>query len=126
MPPCASTTRIIPPGRSGRMLSDRTAEGSRSAFFHLRAVRRQAQVKIPRARHRAPFHLASATDRAAQNFRCCRMQGYPMDQTHNGMSLLLLPLLLLAIAVASVPLARLLRLSAVVAYLAAGIVVGPF
>ena len=49
-----------------------------------------------------------------------------MDQTHDGMSLILLPLLLLATAVASVPLARLLRLSAVVAYLAAGVVVGPF
>ena len=48
-----------------------------------------------------------------------------MDQSH-GNSLLLLPLLLLAVAVISVPLARLLRLSAIVAYLAAGVVVGPF
>src|SRR5215472_16163742 len=47
-----------------------------------------------------------------------------MDQSH-GNSLLLLPLLLLAVAVISVPLARLLRLSAIVAYLAAGVVVGP-
>jgi monovalent cation:proton antiporter-2 (CPA2) family protein len=45
-----------------------------------------------------------------------------MDQSHGG-SLLLLPLLLLVV---SVPLARLLRLSAIVAYLAAGVVVGPF
>src|ERR1700724_2336863 len=48
-----------------------------------------------------------------------------MDQPH-GNGLLLLPLLLLAVAVISVPLARLLRLSAIVAYLAAGVVVGPF
>src|ERR1700724_2299133 len=48
-----------------------------------------------------------------------------MDQPH-GNGLLLLPLLLLAVAVISVPLARLLRLSAIVAYLAAGVVIGPF
>ncbi len=38
----------------------------------------------------------------------------------------MLPLLLLAVAVISVPLGRLLRLSPIVAYLAAGVVVGPF
>jgi monovalent cation:proton antiporter-2 (CPA2) family protein len=48
-----------------------------------------------------------------------------MDQTH-GSSLLVLPLLLLTVAVISVPFARLLRLSPIVAYLAAGVVVGPF
>jgi glutathione-regulated potassium-efflux system protein KefB len=47
-----------------------------------------------------------------------------MDQSHSG--LLLLPLLLLAVAVISVPLGRLMRLSPIVAYLAAGVVVGPF
>jgi monovalent cation:proton antiporter-2 (CPA2) family protein len=47
-----------------------------------------------------------------------------MDHSHDG--LLLLPLLLLAVAVISVPLGRLLRLSPIVAYLAAGVVVGPF
>jgi glutathione-regulated potassium-efflux system protein KefB len=47
-----------------------------------------------------------------------------MDQSHNGA--LLLPLLLLAVAVISVPLGRLMRLSPIVAYLAAGVVVGPF
>jgi glutathione-regulated potassium-efflux system protein KefB len=47
-----------------------------------------------------------------------------MDQSHGG--LLLLPLLLLAVAVISVPLGRLMRLSPIVAYLAAGVVVGPF
>jgi glutathione-regulated potassium-efflux system protein KefB len=49
-----------------------------------------------------------------------------MDQSHSGLGLLLLPLLFLAVAVISVPLARLLRLSAIVAYLAAGVVIGPF
>src|SRR6202162_4774912 len=49
-----------------------------------------------------------------------------MDQSHGGFGILLLPLLLLAVAVISVPLARLLRLSAIVAYLAAGVVVGPY
>ena len=44
-----------------------------------------------------------------------------MDQSHGGLGILLLPLLLLAVAVISVPLARLLRLSAIVAYLAAGV-----
>jgi len=48
-----------------------------------------------------------------------------MDQPH-GSGLLVLPLLLLAVAVISVPLGRLLRLSPIVAYLAAGVVVGPF
>jgi glutathione-regulated potassium-efflux system protein KefB len=48
-----------------------------------------------------------------------------MDQIHGG-GLLVLPLLLLAVAVISVPLGRLLRLSPIVAYLAAGVVVGPF
>src|SRR6266566_3380801 len=48
-----------------------------------------------------------------------------MDQAH-GSGLLVLPLLLLAVSVISVPLGRLLRLSPIVAYLAAGVVVGPF
>jgi glutathione-regulated potassium-efflux system protein KefB len=48
-----------------------------------------------------------------------------MDESNSG-GMLLLPLLLLAVAVISVPLARFLRLSALVAYLAAGIVIGPF
>jgi glutathione-regulated potassium-efflux system protein KefB len=41
-------------------------------------------------------------------------------------SLLAAPLVLLAAAVISVPLARFLRLSAIVAYLVAGVVIGPF
>jgi glutathione-regulated potassium-efflux system protein KefB len=48
-----------------------------------------------------------------------------MDQTH-GSGLLVLPLLLLTVAVISVPVGRLLRLSPIVAYLAAGVVIGPF
>jgi monovalent cation:proton antiporter-2 (CPA2) family protein len=47
-----------------------------------------------------------------------------MDHSQGG--LLVLPLLLLAVAVISVPLGRLMRLSPIVAYLAAGVVVGPF
>jgi glutathione-regulated potassium-efflux system protein KefB len=47
-----------------------------------------------------------------------------MDHSDDG--LLLLPLLLLAVAVVSVPLGRLLRLSPIIAYLAAGVVVGPW
>src|ERR1700704_1232951 len=46
-----------------------------------------------------------------------------MEQSHGASGLLLLPVLLLAVAVISVPLARLARLSAIVAYLAAGVVV---
>jgi Kef-type K+ transport system membrane component KefB len=49
-----------------------------------------------------------------------------MEQPHGASALLLLPVLLLAVAVVSVPLARLLRLSAIVAYLAAGVVIGPY
>jgi glutathione-regulated potassium-efflux system protein KefB len=49
-----------------------------------------------------------------------------MEQSHGASALLLLPVLLLAVAVISVPLARLLRLSSIVAYLAAGVVIGPF
>src|SRR5437868_12186693 len=41
-------------------------------------------------------------------------------------SLLALPLVLLAAAVISVPIARFVRLSAIVAYLVAGVVIGPF
>ena len=49
-----------------------------------------------------------------------------MNQTHDDIGLLLLPLVLLAAAVVSVPIARTLRLSPIVAYLAAGVVIGPF
>jgi monovalent cation:proton antiporter-2 (CPA2) family protein len=49
-----------------------------------------------------------------------------MNQTPDEISLLLLPLVLLAAAVVSVPIARLLRLSPIVAYLAAGVAIGPF
>ncbi len=41
-------------------------------------------------------------------------------------SLLALPLVLLAAAVISVPIARFARLSAIVAYLVAGVVIGPY
>jgi monovalent cation:proton antiporter-2 (CPA2) family protein len=49
-----------------------------------------------------------------------------MNQAHDEIGFLLLPLVLLAAAVVSVPIARLLRLSPIVAYLAAGVVIGPF
>jgi len=49
-----------------------------------------------------------------------------MDQAHDDTGLLLLPLVLLAAAVVSVPIARIARLSPIVAYLAAGVVIGPF
>jgi monovalent cation:proton antiporter-2 (CPA2) family protein len=49
-----------------------------------------------------------------------------MNQAHDNIGFLLLPLVLLAAAVVSVPIARLLRLSPIVAYLAAGVVIGPF
>jgi glutathione-regulated potassium-efflux system protein KefB len=49
-----------------------------------------------------------------------------MNQAHDEIDLLLLPLVLLAAAVVSVPIARLLRLSPIVAYLTAGVVIGPF
>jgi len=50
----------------------------------------------------------------------------PMNQANDEIDLLLLPLVLLAAAVVSVPIARLLRLSPIVAYLTAGVVIGPF
>jgi monovalent cation:proton antiporter-2 (CPA2) family protein len=49
-----------------------------------------------------------------------------MDAQHGNIDLLALPLVLLAAAVISVPIARFGRLSAIVAYLVAGIVIGPF
>jgi monovalent cation:proton antiporter-2 (CPA2) family protein len=49
-----------------------------------------------------------------------------MNPTHDDPGFLLLPLVLLAAAVVSVPIARLLRLSPIVAYLAAGVVIGPY
>jgi glutathione-regulated potassium-efflux system protein KefB len=49
-----------------------------------------------------------------------------MEQSPGASGLLVLPVLLLAVAVISVPLARLLRLSPIVAYLAAGVVIGPY
>jgi monovalent cation:proton antiporter-2 (CPA2) family protein len=50
----------------------------------------------------------------------------PMDAPHGDIGFLALPLVLLAAAVISVPIARFGRLSAIVAYLVAGIVIGPF
>ncbi|HUI97105.1 MAG TPA: monovalent cation:proton antiporter-2 (CPA2) family protein [Xanthobacteraceae bacterium] len=49
-----------------------------------------------------------------------------MNQPYDETGLLLLPLVLLVAAVVSVPIARLLRLSPIVAYLAAGVVIGPY
>jgi glutathione-regulated potassium-efflux system protein KefB len=49
-----------------------------------------------------------------------------MDAQHGDIGFLALPLVLLAAAVISVPIARFARLSAIVAYLVAGIVIGPF
>jgi monovalent cation:proton antiporter-2 (CPA2) family protein len=49
-----------------------------------------------------------------------------MNQAHDDIGILLLPLVLLAAAVVSVPIARLARLSPIVAYLAAGVVIGPY
>ncbi|HLH89772.1 MAG TPA: monovalent cation:proton antiporter-2 (CPA2) family protein [Xanthobacteraceae bacterium] len=48
-----------------------------------------------------------------------------MNHLPDDFGLLLLPLALLAVAVVSVPIARFLRLSPIVAYLAAGVVIGP-
>jgi len=49
-----------------------------------------------------------------------------MHHPHDDVGLLLLPIALLAVAVVSVPIARLMRLSPIVAYLAAGVVIGPY
>jgi monovalent cation:proton antiporter-2 (CPA2) family protein len=49
-----------------------------------------------------------------------------MNHLHGDFGLLLLPVALLAVAVVSVPIARLMRLSPIVAYLAAGVVIGPY
>src|SRR5262249_17770496 len=67
------------------------------------------------------FYLSSEV--AEESAFGATIRGIGMDQPH---SLLVLPLLLLAVAVISVPLGRLLRLSPIVAYLAPGLVVGPF
>jgi glutathione-regulated potassium-efflux system protein KefB len=55
-----------------------------------------------------------------------RILGSDIAQPHGPLGLLLLPLLLLAVTVISAPLARVMRLSAIVAYLVAGVVIGPF
>src|SRR6187455_1113893 len=49
-----------------------------------------------------------------------------MNDHSAGLSLLGLPLVLLAAAVVSVPIARFARLSPIVAYLLAGVVIGPY
>src|SRR2546423_2098266 len=49
-----------------------------------------------------------------------------MNSHSAEISLLALPLVLLAAAVISVPIARFLKLSAIVAYLVAGVVIGPY
>src|SRR3989440_543873 len=49
-----------------------------------------------------------------------------MNSHSAEVSLLALPLVLLAAAVISVPIARFLKLSAIVAYLVAGVVIGPY
>lgn len=48
-----------------------------------------------------------------------------MEQNHDALNYLPLAVILLAAAVVSVPLARGLRLSAIIAYLAAGVLIGP-
>src|SRR5258705_13909076 len=58
--------------------------------------------------------------------RNMRQRTPPMNQTHDDVGLLMLPLVLLAAAVVSVPIARIVRLSPIVAYLTAGVVIGPF
>jgi glutathione-regulated potassium-efflux system protein KefB len=70
--------------------------------------------------------MAAATFRRFASARAItrQQQGQAMTETHDGM--LLLPLALLAAAVLSVPLARFLKLSAIVAYLVAGVVIGPY
>jgi Kef-type K+ transport system membrane component KefB len=49
-----------------------------------------------------------------------------MDSHSAQIGLIGLPLVLLAAAVVSVPIARFARLSAIVAYLVAGVVIGPY
>lgn len=49
-----------------------------------------------------------------------------MDQPHETLGFLSLAVVLLAAAVLSVPIARRLNLSAIIAYLAAGVMIGPF
>ncbi len=49
-----------------------------------------------------------------------------MTAAHSAESLLALPVVLLAAAVISVPIARFAKLSAIVAYLVAGVVIGPY
>ena len=49
-----------------------------------------------------------------------------MNQPHDTLGFLWLPLAVLVAAVVSVPIARFLRLSPIVGYLAAGVVIGPF
>ena len=49
-----------------------------------------------------------------------------MNSHSAEIGLLALPLVLLAAAVISVPIARFARLSAIVAYLVAGVVIGPY
>src|SRR5258708_36236990 len=69
--------------------------------------------------------LTRFRDGRAERARRNNSEESAMDQPHGG-GLLVLPLLLLAVAVISGPLGRLLRLSPILAYLAAGVVVRPF
>src|ERR1044072_5211765 len=64
--------------------------------------------------------------RARKSFRTKRPRIDTMDSHSSEISLLGLPLVLLAAAVVSVPIARFGRLSAIVAYLVAGMVIGPY
>src|SRR3981081_48634 len=81
------------------------------------------------ARTTAPFRATATSPivvpRSASRRLRARQGISPMNQANDEIDLLLLPLVLLPAAVVSVPLARLLRLSPIVAYLTAGVVLGP-
>jgi len=77
------------------------------------AVSRRRDISILSSRE-APSRAALAKEPA------------PMNQTNDEIDLLLLPLVLLAAAVVSVPMRGSCGLSPIVAYLAAGVVIGPF
>src|SRR5207302_7883691 len=86
-------------------------------------------VREARGHRRVPPFEASGGLRRLSN-TCALLAiaapGEPMDQQHGEFGFLALGLVLLVAAVLSVPIARRIGLPAIVAYLVAGVIIGPY
>src|SRR5262245_22112913 len=83
-------------------------------------------VENPIAGGEVQFRANCARPRLGSRVLAHRSQKTTMNAHPVDLGFLAFPLVLLAACVVSVPIARRLRLSAIVAYLAAGVIIGPW